>query len=129
MPKMKSFTNPLDGKNDVISELITCKTTGVVYAAKCNCNKLYVGKTIQPLRRRICQHISTINTGEDTTLSRHVRLLHNGDPKCLQFWGITKVRLGPRIGNLDSKLLQEEARWIFLLDSRAPKGFTYTAFL
>lgn len=61
------------------------------------------------------------------------RLLHGDDPKCLQFWGITKICLGPSRGNLDSKLLQEEARWIFRLDSRAPKGlnegFTYTAFL
>lgn len=133
MPKRRCFINPLDEKLYDIKEFRNCKTTGVIYAAQCPCLKIYVGKTIQPLRMRICQHISTINCCEDTPLSRHVRLVHEGDPKSLQFCGITKIKLGPRRGNLDIKLLQEEAKWIFQLDSRSPKGlnkgFTYTTFL
>lgn len=74
MTKTKSFTNPVDGRVFEIRQFINCKTTKVTYAAQCTCPKLYVGKTIRQLRRRISQHISTINTGADTSLSRHMRV-------------------------------------------------------
>lgn len=80
---------------------------------KCTCLKIYVGKTIQQLRRRISNHISTINTAKDTPLSRHVRYIHGGDNRTLSFLGICKITMGPRKGDLNKRLLQEEARWIF----------------
>lgn len=52
MVKSKSFVNPGDGKEYHIREFINCRTTGMVYAAKCGCEKIYVGKNIQPLKRR-----------------------------------------------------------------------------
>lgn len=133
IPKKKSFINPIDNHEYKIKDFINCKTSGVVYIAQCCCTLIYVGKTIQPLRRRICQHLSTINRGVDTPISRHVRFFHDGNVKALKFWGIEKVRMGPRKGNLDTKLLQIEAKWIFKLDCRSPKGlnegFTFTPFL
>lgn len=132
MDKKKSFVNPRDNRSFEIQQFINCRTTKVIYAAQCSCPKLYVGKTIQQLRRRISQHISTINTGADTPLSRHVRYFHNGEVDSLKFWGICKLQTGPRKGNIDKKLLQEEARWIFRLNSLSPgglnEGFTFYSF-
>lgn len=101
--------------------------------AQCTCPKSYVGKTIQQLRRRISNHISTINATKDTPLSRHVRYIDGGDTRTLSFWGICKMTMGSRRGDLDKRLLQEEARWIFRLESLNSnglnEGFTFAAFL
>lgn len=130
---LQQFTNPIDGRIYHIREFINCQSTGVVYMAQCTGPQIYVGKTIQQLRRRISNHISTITTAKDTPLSRHVRHVHAGDLKVLKFWGITKIKLGPRKGNLNKRLLQEEARWIYQLGSLAPQGlnegFTFSSFL
>lgn len=96
MPTKKEFTNPIDQRCYTIREFINCKTMGVIYIAQCTCPKIYVGKTRQQLRRRIGKHISTINTNTDTPLSRHIRFVHRGDIKSLQFWGIKKITVGPR---------------------------------
>lgn len=133
MPTKKSFTNPYDKKIYTIREFINCRTMGVVYVAQCSCSLLYVGKTTQQLRRRICQHVSTINTGRDTPLARHVRFFHDGNSNDLKFWGIMRIKQGPRKGDLNKRLLQEEAKWIFRLNSLSPiginEGFTFSAFI
>lgn len=133
MPTKKAFVNPVDKKTYNIREFINCKSTGIIYAAQCTCPLLYVGKTTQQLRRRISQHVSTINTGRDTPLARHVRFFHDGDSKVLKFWGIVKIKQGPRKGDLNKKLLQEESKWIFRLNSLSPmglnEGFTFSAFI
>lgn len=94
---------------------------------------IYVGKTIQQLRRKISKHLSSINTNADTPISRHIRQYHDGNAKTLKFWGICQIKLGPRKGDLNKKLLQEEARWIYRLDCPNPKGlndgFTFLDFL
>lgn len=69
MSKRTLFINPIDSKSYVIKDFISCKTPEVVYAAQCPCDTIYVGKTIKRLRRRICQHISSINRCVDTPLS------------------------------------------------------------
>lgn len=133
MPTKKNFVNPIDGKIYTIRDFINCQSQGVIYMAQCTCPKIYVGKTIQQLRRRISNHISTINTSKDTPLSRHIRHIHGGDIKTLNFWGICKMTMGPRRGDLNKRLLQEEARWIFRLGSLSPnglnEGFTFASFL
>ena len=131
--KKKFFINPKDERKYDIREFINCQTKGIIYIAQCPCPKLYVGKTIQEFRRRICQHVSSINTKADTSISRHVRTFHSGNPSCLQFWGLCKRNLGPRCGNLDKILYQEEAKWIYRLESLSPhglnEGFTFSSFL
>lgn len=71
----------------MIEQFVNCKTTGVIYMAQCECPMIYVGKTIQSLRRRISQHLSTINRGLDTPISRHIRLVHGGDVECAKILG------------------------------------------
>lgn len=97
LPRKKTFTE------FTIKQFINCKTMGVIYAAKCTCPKLYIGKTVQQLRRRISKHLSAINTHADTPLARHIHYYHDGDIEALQFWGICHLKLGLRRGNLDKK--------------------------
>lgn len=65
---------------------------------------------LQEFRCRVSKHLSTIRTGADTPLARHIRETHRGDLSTLTFWGIAKPKLGPRFGNLDRLLLQTEAQ-------------------
>lgn len=94
---------------------------------------LHIGKTTPELSRRISQHLSTINTKKDVSLSRHINTIHGGNCATLKFWGLRKVTLGPRQGDLNERLLREEAKFIYLFDSMNPRGlnegFTFTAFL
>lgn len=132
LPKIKEFTNPCDGNKYKIRHFINCKTKGIIYVALCNCPKLYVGKTIKEFRRRISQHAGTILRDEDTPLARHIKYYHNNDPNMLKFWGGQKVVLDSRRGNLDQKLLREEARWIHRLKSLKHglnEGFSFTPFI
>lgn len=92
LPKIKEFTIPRENNKKIeLREYINCKSTGIIYAATCTCLKLYIGKTIQPFRRRISRHISAIRRGEETLLARHVRDYHHGYEKILKFWGITQI--------------------------------------
>ncbi len=58
--KSKSFTHPQTGKIYKIKQLITCKTTHVIYIIMCSCPLLYVGKTKRALHTRIVEHMSAI---------------------------------------------------------------------
>lgn len=99
----------------------------------CPCQLIYIGKTIQQFRRKISKHLSKINTHADIPISRHIQQYHGGDTKTLKSWGICQIKLDPRKGYLNKKLLQEEAQWIYRLDCCSPKGlnegFTFSAFL
>lgn len=97
---------------------------------QCTCPKLYTGKTVQQLRRRISAHLSTINTGVDNPLSRHA---DDGYIKTPTFWAICHVKLGPQKVNLIRNWMQEEVQWIYRLNCWSLKflneGFTFSAFL
>lgn len=74
-----------------------------------------------------------MQTNADTPLARHVRSEHGGNTNSLTFWGISKIKLEVRQGNLDKLILQEEAKWIYRLNSLSlcglNEGFSYTAFI
>lgn len=133
IPTIKEFVNPKDGTMIQLKSFYNCSSEGVIYAAKCPCPKLYVGKTIRQLRRRVLEHIGDIALNRERTLARHMRQVHNKEPYQLRFWVIEQPKLGARKGNLDQYLLKTEARWIFRLNSRTPsglnEGFTYLPFI
>lgn len=76
------------------------------------------------------QYISTVQRGEETSIARHLRLLHINDTSNLKFWG---VKLGPIKGNLNQMFLKEEARWIHRLGTLSPnalnEGFSFIPFI
>ncbi len=53
-------------KTHTIKQLITYKTTHVIYIILCSCPLLYVGKTKRALRTRIVEHMSAIRRQDHT---------------------------------------------------------------
>lgn len=131
--KLQSFTHPHTRKIYKIKQLITCKSTHVVYILICPCPLLYVGKTIRALRTRILEHLSAIRRCDATSsVSQHFQLAKHAISD-LKFLGIERVLPKRRGGDVDKKLLQRESFWIFELNSLFPKGMNeeinYSCFL
>ena len=119
--KLKTFTTP-DNLTVTLKHLTTCASQGVVYAIKCPCPLLYVGKTSRPLRTRITEHKSAIRRGDTKApLVEHFINKSHSDSE-LRFWAIELIKPHPRGGDLDRTLLQREARWIDFLGTTAPNG-------
>uniref|UniRef100_A0A1B8Y3M1 GIY-YIG domain-containing protein n=1 Tax=Xenopus tropicalis TaxID=8364 RepID=A0A1B8Y3M1_XENTR len=133
MKPMKNFKHLISARNYEIKQFINCRTSGVIYAAVCKCPKMYIGKTFRELRKRILEHVGTIVHKKDTPLARHMRDFHSSNPLEIYFFGIEKVKLSERKGNIDNILLKKECQWIFRLKTRSPmglnEGFTFTPFI
>ncbi|OCT80480.1 hypothetical protein XELAEV_18027292mg [Xenopus laevis] len=85
-----------------IRNYINCNTRAVVYLITCKkCRIQYVGCTMRNLKTRIREHLNTIKSG---------------------IQGIERVILGQRGGDLQARLLKAEAKWIFKLCTRQPRG-------
>ncbi|OCT98103.1 hypothetical protein XELAEV_18010331mg [Xenopus laevis] len=129
IPKIGTFpsnrNHPTTGKEIRLRIFATCTTNFVVYALKCSCGKLYVGKTIRPVNIRIKQHKTTIrnfkaDTYNDTPVSRNFAIAKHS--VCQLRWKVLEVvPKSPKGGDCNNMLLQREARWIRRLDCIHPK--------
>ncbi|XP_069591607.1 uncharacterized protein [Ranitomeya imitator] len=107
-----------------------CRTRNLVYALVCGCPKLYVGYTTQELRRRVQQHLSSINTAKRdrekgkqlSSVAGHFLQIHGGSAASLKVMGLEGIKMDIRGGNIVLDLLRRESKWIYNLDSRAPVG-------
>ncbi|KAG9461663.1 hypothetical protein GDO78_016099 [Eleutherodactylus coqui] len=63
-----TFVNPVDSKIYQIKQEITCHSTAIICGVRCPCPKIYIGKTVQELRRNISKHLSSIHMNMDTPL-------------------------------------------------------------
>ncbi|OCT97489.1 hypothetical protein XELAEV_18009716mg [Xenopus laevis] len=122
--KSKTFVSTRTQKEYNINCFINCNTSYVVYLLTCtHCGIQYVGCTTRPLKNRMREHISQIGAKSSaTTVSRHFSQCNQGNVSHLQIQVIDKVRNWSRGGNKQKKLLELEVRWIFILDTREPKG-------
>lgn len=59
--KCNSFTHPQTLKTYKIRQLITCKSSHVIYIITCPCRLMYVGKT------RMIEHMSAIHRQDETS--------------------------------------------------------------
>ncbi|OCU00888.1 hypothetical protein XELAEV_18006665mg [Xenopus laevis] len=120
----KDFECSVTHETFQIRSYINCNTSGVVYLITCKkCGVQYVGCTMRSLKSRIREHLNTIRSGSDSTpVSRHFRSCNDGDLRFVSVQGIERVTLGPRGGDLQAKLLKAEAKWIFKLCTRQPRG-------
>lgn len=127
------FVSSQTGRRHQISQFFNCRSSLVIYRAKCLCGIEYVGKTTRQLRRRVGDHLGDIRHQRDTSIARHVWTNHKGDPNCIKFMAIDKIQPGPRRGDLDKALLQKESFWIFTLKTVTPGGLNeqlnYTCFI
>ncbi|OCT65353.1 hypothetical protein XELAEV_18041592mg [Xenopus laevis] len=103
------FLGRLDTNEYIIKQFMNCTTTGVIYVMECACGKRYVGKTKREFRR--CGR-------------------YNG---VMKFTAVEHIKSTTRIGDIDNKLLQCEAEWIYWLNTKVPaglnEGFTFSPFL
>ncbi|OCT81324.1 hypothetical protein XELAEV_18028142mg [Xenopus laevis] len=89
---------------------MNCKTTGSEYIMRCGCDKVYVGKTRREFRR-ILEHEGDVRNKRNTSVANHINELHD-----------EHFKPTTRIGDIDNKLLQCEAKWIYWLNSRLCNG-------
>lgn len=133
LPRLKEYSNPRDGTKIVLRQFINCRSKGIIFVGTYNCSKLYVGKSIKEFRRQISKHLNLVRNGEDTPIVRHLTEFYGDSLNDLKFWGLSHVKLGSRRGNLDRKLLQEAAMWIYSFDTlklnALNEGFSFTLFI
>ncbi|OCT70725.1 hypothetical protein XELAEV_18037650mg [Xenopus laevis] len=118
--KTLSVKGRMDIEEYKLSHFMNCKTTSVVYIMRCPCPKLYVGKTCREFRRRILEHIGDVRNKRNTSVAVHINEKHGGKANTMKFFAVEHFQHTTRIGDIDKKLLQCEAKWIYWLNSRAP---------
>ncbi|OCT94582.1 hypothetical protein XELAEV_18012259mg [Xenopus laevis] len=111
-----------DNVDHMIKNYINCKSTCVVYLMQCACGKVYVGKTLREFRRRILEHVGDVKHKRNTSVAVHINECHNGNIKVMQFFAVEQLKQTSRIGDVNKKLLQAEARWIYAMNSKSPNG-------
>lgn len=101
-----------------LKEHFHCKTNNVIYLITCKrCNLQYVGQTSQTIQRRFCDHLSTIKTKKDLTLSKHFNL---ADHSVHDISLMVIERADPK------DLLKRERHWITELNTLEPNGLNAT---
>ncbi|CAJ0936595.1 unnamed protein product [Ranitomeya imitator] len=104
----KTFKSTDKSETFEIRSFISCRSEGVIYRAICDCDLIYVGKTIRELRRRVGEHLRDIVKKRETPLARHINSVHGGDTSTVKFMGIEKVTKPTRGGDWDKIILQHE---------------------
>lgn len=126
----KTFIHPETQEVQSLKHFINCRTSNVIYGIICPCQKIYVGQTSQELRKRIQQHFSNISLARRdrqqnktlTTVASHYLMHHGGKYNNSKIVGLDWIRATIRGGDLTPALLRSESRWIYQLNSVAPKG-------
>lgn len=96
----------------MIKEFINCNSVGVIYAIKCNCNKIYIGSTKRMLKVRIQEHKrAVVNHDLKSPIYQHIRDNHNGQTD-FKFHGLQRIIPRTRGGDWELMIRKQEARWI-----------------
>lgn len=123
------FKSETTGKEYKIKQYINCDTKSVVYLVTCQmCKVQYVGCTMRKLRNRIAEHVLGIKNPTSSKISnvaKHFIECHQRDYSGLKVQAIERVCLGVRGGDLYKKLIRQETKWIFNLNTRQPKGLNF----
>ncbi|XP_041938453.1 uncharacterized protein LOC121699946 [Alosa sapidissima] len=140
MKKINKFKCSKSGKEYTINKFITCSPVNVIYLLTCPCGLQYIGKTNRQLRIRINEHRSAIHRQDNrSSVARHFSMAEH-KMSDLEVVGIehlspSRRSLSPshRSRDMESKLRQCEASWIFYMGTLSPGGlnedFDLTCFL
>lgn len=83
----------------------------------------HAGKTKRHFFHRYRDHVSLISKKKlETPISHHVGLYHGSDLFKIHFIALDHIPPHERGGNMDKKLLQSEARWIYKLSANKYPG-------
>ena len=58
----------------------------------------------------------------DYAIAKHYKEANHGSPSSLRFYGLERVTLSTRGGDILKKLSQREMFWIYTLNTMAPQG-------
>lgn len=120
--KTNTFVSHSTQKEHKIKHFITCRSSNVIYLLSCPCGLQYVGKTSRQLRIRINEHRSAIQRGDPKSpVARHFQEAQH-PTNTLRFCGIDKIYPSRRHTDHNTKLLQIESKWIFMLKTEHPSG-------
>ncbi|CAJ0951767.1 unnamed protein product, partial [Ranitomeya imitator] len=110
--KGHKISHPFTGMDIPIQGFFYCDSQYVVYAIKCPCGKIYVGKTTQAVKDCIFHHKSDIRCGRDHLPMPHH--FHNAGHTIaqLRFLVLEQVLPNRRGGNRVRRLKLREAFWI-----------------
>ncbi|KAM4044171.1 uncharacterized protein ACNLHF_008225 isoform 1-T2 [Anomaloglossus baeobatrachus] len=132
MERSFTFHDASNTKSYKIVHTINCRTTFVVYWAKCPCGLIYVGLTSREFRVRVLKHIrdikkaAKVETAEEidalNNIPRHFWEKHSCNWRLLKFRGIDTVYFGTRGGDHRKVLAQKEVKWITTLETVKPQG-------
>ncbi|OCT97231.1 hypothetical protein XELAEV_18009461mg [Xenopus laevis] len=128
-----TITLTMDNAEYKLKIYMNCKSTCVAYVMYCMCWKQYVGKTLLEFRRRILEHVGDVKRKRNTSISVHINECPNGNTKAMRFITVEQLKQTTRVGDVNKKLLQAEAKWTYAMNSKSPnglnKGFTFSPFL
>lgn len=80
----ESFSDQ-SGQKYPISQFLTCSHDFVIYGLTCSCKKVYVGRTIRPVRKRIGEHRRLIEAGNtEHSVPKHFTYRHQKDITALR---------------------------------------------
>ena len=117
--KSNVFRHLTSGRIFRVRGFITCSTENVIYTLRCECNKIYVGKTTRKLKQRISEHKSSIRRNDiNYPVARHFNECSH-PISSLRFQGIEHIEM-PRGGDMEKRLCQRELYWIDTLNALHP---------
>ncbi|XP_077117524.1 uncharacterized protein LOC143774106 [Ranitomeya variabilis] len=122
----KTFSSYHTDKSYDICHLIDCNSSHVVYLISCtSCRLQYVGYTEGKLKIRIFKHLSDSNNGNaqsPSMVSKHFYIEHKEDLINMKIQGIQMINKPERAESWTRLLLNEEAFWIWTLNTIHPNG-------
>lgn len=99
-----------------------CDTKEVVYLFSYTCTAVYIGKSIQTLRKRMSQHLYATEVGcMKSPIGKHIAQQHHSDASGVRFRVLQHIREPIRGGDWDRSILKCEARWIYFLRACHPQ--------
>lgn len=103
-------------------EFFNCSSDFVIYGIRCLCDLLYIGRTIQTLRKRFGEHRRSIKENLNLTIPRHFKEYPQGSTNGMRVWVIEQIpRTLSRVERF-KRLCERETFWIYTLDALAPGG-------
>lgn len=93
---------------------VDCSTQGIIYLCLCSCGCFYIGKILRSLRVRIREHLYAAKICDLLSpIGRHRATSHGYKPIHILFTALDHFHPNARGGDLDRRLLQREAQFIY----------------
>ena len=119
-----SITSPATGKSFKCCSNFCCNSTNLIYALKCTtCNKIYVGQTKRPFKKRLVEHFSDINKKDpNKPLGLHFGRANHPSTEVLEIYVLKFISSPPDSISGQKERDFHETQWIHRLKTSLPYG-------